>query len=71
MNNQWMIVTWIFSEWFPYNNSGSYFDPGDSRNPTMSTYDDVEMYKSDEPLSQVSQVSSSTDSGYHQTAAIS
>jgi hypothetical protein len=35
----------------------------------MSTYDDVEMYKSDEPLSQVSQVSSSTDSGYHQTAA--
>ncbi|CAG2208859.1 Erbin,Leucine-rich repeat-containing protein 7,Protein lap4,Protein scribble homolog,Protein lap1 [Mytilus edulis] len=49
----------------PYN-SGSSFEPGDSRNPVMSTYDDVEMYKSDDPLSQVSQVSSSTDSGYHQ-----
>ncbi|XP_052079753.1 erbin-like isoform X2 [Mytilus californianus] len=49
----------------PYN-SGSSFEPGDSRNPMMSTYDDVEMYKSDDPLSQVSQVSSSTDSGYHQ-----
>lgn len=50
-------------------NTGSYFEPGESRNPTMSAYDEVEMYKSDDPLSQISQVSSSTDSGYHQATA--
>lgn len=44
--------------------SGKSYEPGDVQNPTMSTYEDVEMYK-DDP-SQVSQVSSSTDSGYHQ-----
>lgn len=47
----------------PYS-SEKLHEPGDVHNPTMSTYEDVELYK-DDP-SQVSQVSSSTDSGYHQ-----